>query len=59
MTITELISQLESVKAEHGDVVCVVRDSEHGRKSVKGVKHLDARPSPWKSRGEPFVEIQS
>jgi hypothetical protein len=59
VTISELIDQLVSLKAKHGDVACVVRDSEYGRKRVRGLKHLDSRPSPWKSRAQPAVEILS
>jgi hypothetical protein len=59
VTITELIDQLVSLKAKHGDVACVIRDSEFRRKQVRGLKHLDSRPSPWKSRAQPFVEILS
>jgi hypothetical protein len=59
MTISELIARLESVKEEHGDIACVIRDSDHSRKSVKGIKHLESRPSPWKARSEPTVEIHA
>ena len=59
MTITELIEQLVFLKAKHGDVACVVRDSEFRRKTVRGLKHLDSRPSPWKARAQPLVEILS
>jgi hypothetical protein len=59
MTITELIDQLVFLKAQHGDVACVIRDSEFKRKSVRGLKHLDSRPTPWKARAEPLVEILS
>ena len=57
MTISELIARLESFKAEHGDIACVIRDSDHNRRTVKGIKHLDRRPSPWKDRAQPIVEI--
>ncbi len=59
MTISELIARLESVKAQHGDIACVIRDNDHSRKSVKGIKHLETRPSPWKARAEPTVEIHA
>lgn len=59
MTISELIARLETIKAEHGDIACVIRDNEHGRKTVKGIKHLDSRPSPWRARTEPIVEIHA
>jgi hypothetical protein len=32
VTISELIDELVSLKAKHGDVPCVVRDSEYGRR---------------------------
>jgi hypothetical protein len=57
MTISELIARLESVKAEHGDVACVIRDSDLARRSVKGIRHVERRPSPWKERQAPVVEI--
>lgn len=57
MTISELIARLEAVKAEYGDVTCVIRDGEFARRLVKGIKHRESRPSPWKSRQEPVVEI--
>ena len=57
MSISELIARLESLKAEHGDITCVIRDADLARRLVKGIKHRECRPSPWKSRQEPVVEI--
>jgi hypothetical protein len=57
MTISELIARLESVKAEHGDITCVIRDSDLARRLVAGIRHRESRPSPWRSRQEPVVEI--
>jgi hypothetical protein len=57
MTISELIARLEAVKAEHGDVTCVIRDGDLARRLVKGIKHRESRPSPWRARQEPVVEI--
>ena len=57
MKISELIEQLETLKAQHGDVACVVRDSEYKRRSVRELKHLESRPTPWKARAQPVVQI--
>ena len=57
MTISELIARLESVKAAHGDVTCVIRDGDLARRLVTGIKHRERRRSPWKARQEPVVEI--
>ena len=57
MTISELIARLESVKADHGDIACVIRDGDFVRRLVKGIRHREKRPSPWKARQEPVVEI--
>ena len=59
MTISELIQQLEALKARHGDVACVIRDSELRRRKVRELKHLESRETPWKARAEPFVQIMS
>jgi len=59
VTITELILQLEALKAKHGDVACVIRDSEFRKRSVKDLRHLESRPSPWKARAQPVVQITS
>jgi hypothetical protein len=59
VTITELIEQLESLKAKHGDVACVIRDSDFKRRSVREIKHLESRDTPWRARPEPFIQIAS
>ncbi len=59
MKITELIAQLEAVKAEHGDLSCVINYSDYGKRSVKGIIYREGRPTPWKNRTQPSVEIRS
>ncbi len=46
MKITELIAQLEAVKAEHGDLDCVINYSDYGKRSVKGIIYREGRPYP-------------